>query len=50
MLDGETYSFAGPTNPPKREGQVRTVCQIYGAFGADSISGTALVGVVPEAA
>ena len=50
VLGGETYFFAGPTNPPKREGQVRTVCQVYGASGADSISGTAVVGVVPKAA
>ncbi len=49
VLDGQTYSFAGPTNPPMREGQVRTVCQIYGASGADSISGTAVVGLVPRA-
>ncbi len=50
VLGGETYSFAGPANPPKREGQIRTVCHVYGASGADSISGTAVVGVIPKAA
>lgn len=50
VLGGETYSFTGPTNPPKRAGQTRTVCQVQGASGADSISGTAVIGVIPKAA
>ncbi len=50
VLEGQTYSFAGPTNPPRREGQIRTVCHVYGESGADSISGTAVVGILPKAA
>jgi hypothetical protein len=49
-LDGETFHFVGPDNPPAREGQAHHVCSIYGVSddGRDSITGTAIVAVIPR--
>ena len=48
-IGGETFHFLFPKNPPAREGQTQYVCSIYAAVGPDSITGTAIVGVVPRA-
>jgi hypothetical protein len=50
-LNGETFHFVGPENPPVRQGQEHHVCSIYAASedGLNSITGTAVVGVVPRA-
>lgn len=47
IFGGETFHFTGPKNPPAREGQAQHVCSVYAAEGADSITGTAIVAVVP---
>jgi hypothetical protein len=49
-LGGETFHFVGPDNPPVRQGQGHYTCSIYGVSedGRDSITGTAIVGVVPR--
>jgi hypothetical protein len=49
ILDGETFHFVFPKNPPAREGQAQHVCSIYAAVGPDSFTGTAIVAVVPRA-
>ena len=49
ILGGETSHFVFPKNPPAREGQAQHVCSIYAAHGQDSITGTAIVAVVPRA-
>ena len=49
VLDGQTFHFVGPTNPPTRKGQGQYVCSIYAAAGPDSTTGTAIVAVVPRA-
>ncbi len=49
VLGGVTYEFEGPTNPPAREGQAASTCTVHAVAGADSISGTAVVAVVPRA-
>lgn len=49
ILDGQTFHFVGPKNPPAREGQAQYVCSIYAAVGPDSITGTAIVAVVSRA-
>lgn len=46
---GETYHFVSPKNPPAREGQAQHVCSIYAVDGPDSITGTAIVAVIPRA-
>ena len=48
ILDGQTFYHVGPKNPPAREGQSQHVCSIYAALGPDSITGTAIVAVVPK--
>jgi hypothetical protein len=48
-LGGETFHFVSPKNPPAREGQAQHVCSIYGVDGPDSITGTAIVAVIPRA-
>ena len=47
-LGDETYHFVSPDNPPAREGQPQYVCSIYGVNGPDSITGTAIVAVIPK--
>ena len=49
-LDGQTFHFVGPKNPPVREGQAQHSCAIYGVSedGRDSITGTAIVAVIPR--
>jgi len=48
-LGGETFPFVFPKNPPTREGQTQHRCSIYGVDGLDSITGTAIVAVIPGA-
>ena len=49
-LDGQTFHSVGPKNPPVREGQAQHSCSIYGVSedGRDSITGTAIVAVIPR--
>jgi hypothetical protein len=49
-LGDETFHFVGPENPPVRQGQGHYTCSVYGASedGRDSITGTAIVAVVPR--
>lgn len=49
VLDGKTYTFDGPTNPPARTGQAQHTCEVFAVAGADSLTGTAVVAVVPRA-
>jgi hypothetical protein len=44
----ETFHFVGPKNAPAREGQAQHVCSIDGVEGPVSITGTAIVAVVPR--
>ncbi len=48
-LGGESFHFVFPKNPPTREGQAQRVCSVYGVDGPDSITGTAIVAVIPRA-
>ena len=49
-LGSETFHFVRPENPPVRQGQAHHACSIYGVSedGRDSITGTAIVAVVPR--
>ena len=44
----ESFHFVGPKNAPVREGQAQHVCFIDGVEGPVSITGTAIVAVVPR--
>jgi hypothetical protein len=50
-VDGQTFHFVGPENPPVRQGQEHYTCSVSAVSedGRDSISGTAVVAVVPRA-
>lgn len=50
-LGDEVFHFVGPDNPPERVGQQQYRCTVYGVSedGRDSITGTAIIAVIPRA-